>query len=422
MQDIKFLHILHPNDTSYWFIKTIKKFDNAKEHRFLIAANEKTVLTKNISLFEFHEDIEFLVGGTEGKEWKRRCKNLLALLDRAKNIVWHGISFDTILFDKIISNKKIAKKSKYVIQPHELTNSNDDRDISKKDKKAKEKILTIINKFSCISYTDKALSELVEEQLGISKDRLIYTPYVMDNNFYKSTKKSISNLWQEELEYRKKQQLICEEMTQKEITENFDDAAQQAVEKNEDEKVFLMQFDFYPYTYKPFVAKMVLLKDFLMEKVKFIVPNNIWIEGFGSFVKPVSRRDIAIEKSMLKDKKSEIIFTNSSFSLENYYKYLFALDAVILLRDWYVDYTYLHACIMADMVFIISKKNKLYKFVKKSGCKVITVEEVGAVGSDDWKTMLLGDNEIRNFHIDYVKDFYDINKYVSYWKEFFKGE
>ena len=427
---IKHLHILPANaDSTYWFIKTILKANDAFDHVFLVAANEKTILKRYTTLYEFIDAIKFLVGGTEGSEGRRRYKYLKSILNSSDQIIWHGLRFDTIDTVKVLyKKKKILEKSVYIAQTQEFYfESSPDNGMSKKQIAYEKKHQSIVYDISTICYSDDCLVTILAEKYGIQEEKMFFTPYVSNPDFLTKTKKILSKLQAQEVMVDKdnncnRESLEKEDEAVIEIDENTETEKtiepDETIEGNTDNDIeqecpLRIQFDYGVRSFAQIMKEISKLPNIFDESIEIIVPNSIWIQSVPTYRLPLTRKQTTILSARYSKK---IFFKNASYSVKDYYEYLEDIDIILVVSDIIINPIYLYACIMANKVFIISKMNYYYDLILKSGCRIILLEEFNVANLKE-----IRDIEDENKERDgFVREYFSIENILKYWEDLFR--
>ena len=115
--DIKFLHILPANSgRTYRFISFIKKNFDSLEHKFLLVAAQKNVITLSTKLLEF-TDLIYL----NNDKPKEKEKILLGYCKKSKYIIWHSLDSTVLDLNKFLYiHKELLSKSAWAEQGFDI--------------------------------------------------------------------------------------------------------------------------------------------------------------------------------------------------------------------------------------------------------------------------------------------------------------
>ena len=421
----KFIHIL-PADTdyAYWFLKMMdENNDDCENHSFLIAANSKTVLKRYTKLMEFSDSLMYLVGGTEGKEAKKRYSHLIEKLNSAEWIIWHGFDFDTIDIVKVLYNKKkLLAKSIWICNTRELAVTRfNDEELNAKAIALDKKFNKIVSALPYVVYNDSFILNRLSNY-DIDDDKKIYIPYLLDPDFYKDSQKTLLKLLKEKEELERESELedeVSEECEYLDDDEYFDDEEEIDIDEDEyldeeepeEDTRVKVQFDFGLYDVSKNVACAKILRTLVKEeKIALTIPSEIWLNGIKVVRSSKDAKLLAIFNALFGKK---VCYKNASFGIENYYRYLNEnVDCVVISSDIIVKPIYLFACIMAGKTFIVQKNNPYYQFLTNLGCNVIDLDKLK--NTDE----LILDKE-PTLNLSNVKNYFDVNSIFAEWDSFF---
>ena len=235
----------------------------------------------------------------------------------------------------------------------------------------------------------------MKKLLALGNKTIFSTPYVIDPDFFKESKKILSE--------QKDESLLPEAEQEKSIP---------LLPVNKDENKISVLFDFSIYSPD---NNLVIAKDLkkLSTPIRFVIPKDIWLDGTKIVRSKSDKRFIALMRSSF-DK--DAIFLNASFKPKSLYSFFDELDTILITTDFEIKPIYLYAAIMANKTFIVSENNPYYAFLKEIGCTVIALEAF----SDESISASLSVHKEQQPLFDAVEPYFDVQRILAFWNPLFE--